>query len=169
MDAAGASRPDAHHSLPSVGGRGAEPVLDGTQFPVSDATERGMQVPVQGSESGPIGSGGSPDPREFRVFSRRSGNWGAETGSRSTAPSANQSASAENPPAEREHLFRTIAEIYPPVNDYQIAASNPAIRIVALEPVDWKEPRVNSERDDPTLAHFHRDFTTRSPARERTS
>jgi hypothetical protein len=154
MHAAGASGPDPHHSLPSVGGGGAESGLNGTQFLVSDARERGMQVPAQGSESGLIASGGSPDPREFRVFSRRSGNWGAETGSRWTARSANQSASAENPPAEREHLFRAIAEIYPPVNDYQIAASNPAIRILALEPVDWKEPRVNSERDDPTLAHF---------------
>ena len=44
----------------------------------------------------------SPDPRDFPVFSRRSGNSAAETGSRWTARSANQSASAETSRPERE-------------------------------------------------------------------
>jgi len=37
----------------------------------------------------------TPNPREFPVFSPRSGNWAAETGSRWTSRSANQSAAAE--------------------------------------------------------------------------
>ena len=45
---------------------------------------------------------GGPNPGEFPVFSRGSGNWGGETGSRWTGRSANQSARPENPRAERE-------------------------------------------------------------------
>ena len=49
----------------------------------------------------------SPNPRESPVFSRRSGNWGGETGSRWTARSANQSATPESSRAEHEPARRT--------------------------------------------------------------
>jgi hypothetical protein len=79
-----------------------ESLLRGTNFPVPDSREGGAQALVKARESGQMASRGSPDPLEFPVFSRRSGNWGAETGSRWTARSANQSARPENLRAERE-------------------------------------------------------------------
>ena len=76
------------------------------------------------------------DPREFPYLPVDQGIRAGETGSLWTVRPANQSASPKNPRAERGRLFRAIAEIYSPVNDDQIAASNREIPIVVLDPVD---------------------------------
>jgi hypothetical protein len=53
-----------------------ESLLRGTKFPVPGSRETGGQAPARADKSREMARRGSPDPGEFPVFSRSSGNWG---------------------------------------------------------------------------------------------